>query len=382
VQIEHSYINNFIGQDVEGREVVRILEQLGFGVRIFESSFIVTIPPFRHDVNHSQDIIEELVRIIGIDNISSKALNFSEIRVINSFYEKYKKRTHFRQKAASIGFFETIHYFFDNKSLMQKYGIDTVKNELDVTNPITNELNTLRTTLVLNLINSASRNIKFGKKGVKLFEVGKVVLQDAKQIEKIAFIFSGEVEAPAVSNHGKPKTVDFFEFAKQISMAVGEIELQKSEEKSKILSPYESSRVFIDGCDVGFMARVHLELEKEFDLPKTYICELSFDELRYEKIIASPYSKFPSLSRDLSLIIPKELSFSTIREHLDTVLPKEVIGFAPIDIYESQQLGDDRSVTVKFHLQSPLKTLQEEQILTIMDMILVSLKDKFGIGMR
>ncbi len=382
VQIEHTYINSFIGQDIEKREVVRILEHLGFGVREFDDSFIVTIAPFRYDVNHSQDIIEELVRIIGIDNIKSKALNFSETRVINSFYKAYKKRTHFRQKSASLGFFETIHYFFDNKSLMQKYDVDTVKSELDITNPITNELNTLRTTLILNLINSTSRNISFGKKSVKLFEVGKVVDKNRDEKNKIAFIFSGETQSASVSNHGKPKTVDFFEFAKQISMVVGEFQLEKSESECKVLSPYESARVLIDGAKVGFMARVHIELEQEFNLPKTYICELDFDMLKYELIIASSYSKFPSLSRDLSLIIPKEIKFSTIREHLNTILPKEVVSFAPIDVYESKELEDDRSVTVKFHLQSEKQTLQDEQIVTIMENILSSLKDKFGIGMR
>ena len=383
VKVEHEFINSFIGQDIEALKISQILEHLGFSVKKVDSAFIITIPPFRHDVNHQQDIIEELVRIIGIDNITSKALNFTEsVQIRNKPYERYKKRTHFRHKAAGVGFFEAIHYFFDNRELMEKYNLEVVDSKLDLKNPITIELNTLRSTLLLHLINSASRNIKFGKKSVKLFEIGQTVNSQREERSRISFIFSGEVEAGSVSNHGKPQAIDFFKFSQLISKTVGKIELQSAEDENSLVSPYEYARVFIDGEDIGFIARVHVRVEKEFDLPKSYICELDFKKLKYENIDATPYSKFPALTRDLSLIIPESIKFSKIRKYLDGMLPKEVIGFAPMDIYESKELGDSQSVTVKFEIQSDDKTLQEEQITTIMSDILDGLKEKFGIGIR
>ncbi len=383
IKVEHKFINNFIGQDIASTDIVSILDHLGFGIKPVDGSFMITIPPFRHDVMHKQDIIEELVRIVGIDNIKSKALNFTEsMQIKNEAYTVYKKRIHFRHQSVGVGFFEAIHYFFDNKELMEKYNLQSLDNRLDLTNPITNELNTLRSTLLLHLINSASRNIKFGKKSVKLFEIGKVV--DAQRTEKnrISFIFSGEVEAGSVSNHGKPEEIDFFKFSQLISKIVGKIELQTGKDDNKLVSPYEYARVLVAGEDIGFIGRVHVKIEQEFDLPRSYICELDFDKLKYDLITAVAYSKFPALTRDLSLIIPKSIKFSEIRTHLTEVLPKEVIGFAPMDIYESQELGDNQSVTVKFEIQSSEQTLQEEQITTIMSNILDSLKEKFGIGIR
>ncbi len=382
VKLEHSFINDFIGQEILSAEISKILEKLGFKVKRVDDLFIVTVPIFRHDVSNREDIIEELVRIIGIDNIRSKALNFSESRRLNEAYVEYKKRNHFRYKAASIGFFESIHYFFDNLSLTQKYDLEVVKKELDLTNPITNELNTLRTTLIMNLLNSCSKNIKFGKKSVKLFEIGSVVDQNRQESRKLSFVFSGEREAYSVTNRAKPKNIDFFEFAKFISMVVGEIKLLEGENASKIVSPYEYARVISCDKDIGYIARVHVKLEKELDLLPTYICELDFDGLKYENITALPYSKFPALSRDLSLIVPKSLKFSTIRACLDKISPKEVIFYAPIDVYESSELGDNLSVTVKFELQSMDKTLEEEQIVNIMDKILLGLKEELGIGIR
>jgi phenylalanyl-tRNA synthetase beta chain len=382
VKIEHKFINDFIGEEIEPTKITEILSHLGFSFRAVDNVFAVTIPPYRTDVKNRQDIIEELVRIIGIDNIKSEPLAFKEARRLGSSYESYKKRIHFRDKAAGIGFFEAVHYFFDNLFLMQKYGITSVKDELDVANPITKELNTLRTTLLLHAINSSSRNIKFGKRSVKLFEIGRVVDENRVEQNRISFIFSGEVEAPSVNNHGKPKEIDFFEFSKMISQVVGEFELQKAEDKNLLVSPYEYARVIIDGKDAGFIGRAHVSVEEEFDLPRTYICELDFDMLVYERVIVKAYSKFPALSRDLSLLVPKSMKFSEIREHLNSILPDEVISFAPIDIYESEELGDNLSVTVKFHIQSFEHTLEDEQITAIMQNITDSLKEKFGIMIR
>nr|MCH9812365.1 phenylalanine--tRNA ligase subunit beta [Campylobacterota bacterium] len=382
IKVEHQFINSFIGQDISSQKIITILTHLGFDVRAEEDAFMITIPAFRHDVCHAQDVIEELVRITGIDNIASKALTFKESHQINETYVRYKKRTHFRHKAASIGFFESVHYFFDNKALMDKYELPILNEALDVTNPITNELTTLRSTLLLHLINSASRNAKFGKKSIRLFEIGRVVNTSRGEQSKIAFIFSGEREAPSVDNHGKPALINFFEFAKMVSSVVGKFTLEESDVYNPLVSPYEYANVIIEGKRVGFIARTHIKLEQEFDLSNSYVCELDFDLLKYDKIIAKAYSKFPALSRDLSLLVPKEIKFSAIRNFLAKALPQEVISFAPIDIYESEDLGDLHSVTVKFHLQSETQTLQDEQITAIMDTILVQLKEKFGIGMR
>lgn len=382
IKIDHKYINDFIGQDTNASKIVQILQHLRFLVKIDGDSFIVGIPKFRHDVQNRQDIIEELVRIIGIDNIKSKALTFTQNRELDDTQDSYKKGTYLRAKAASIGFFECVHYFFDNKELMQKYNLPIIKEELDVTNPITNELNTLRSTLLLHLINSSSANIKFGKKSVKLFEVGRVIDENRDEHKKISFIFSGEVESASVDNSGKPKTISFFKFAKMISMVVGEFTLENGENENSLVSPYEYARVIIDGKDIGFIARTHIKIEKEFDLAKSYICELDFDKIKNDLVIVDEYSKFPALSRDLSLVIPKDLKFSKIRKFLRTVIPHQVISFAPIDIYESKDLGDNLSLTVKFNIQSNTQTLKEEQIVSIMDDILLNLKDKFGIGIR
>jgi len=382
LEIEPNYIENFIGYRIELNVIESILRRLGFGCEFVDEKIKVTIPKFRADIEHSQDIVEEIVRIVGIDNIKSKPLEFVEKRRLNKIYDLYKKRIKYRQKAAGSGFFESVHYFFDNKELMRKFGIDTLDDELDLLNPITAELNTLRTTLVLNLIKSASYNIKNSYKSVRLFELGSVVDAKRDQSEKMAFIFCGQIEDAFVSNHGKPEDINFFAFCRKISSVIGKFELRKSEDNKALLSPYEQAKIIIDKEEIGFIARVHADVEREFDLPKTYVCEVDFKSLRSGIIEAENYSKFPSLNRDLSLLVPKRFSFGDIKEKLNTLLPKEIKSFYPIDIYESEELGDSVSLTVRFEMGSDEKTLKEDEITSLMQNILEVLKENFNIGIR
>ncbi len=382
LNVSFERINNFIGQDIDSFKVINILEKLRFVIETKDNGIDIKVPTFRHDISHDQDIIEEIVRIVGIDNIVSTPFTFAEKSKMNDSYKSYKKRNYFRAKAAARGYFEAVHYFFDSKEKMEKYNLETIPSNLDLLNPITKELNTLRSSLLLHLLNSASRNLKHGKKGVKLFEVGRVINSNRDEFSRISFIWSGDKESASVSNHGKPNEIDFMSFASDISAVVGDIKLEVGSDNNSLVNPYEYAKVLISGEAVGFMARVHVDVESDYDLPTTYICELDFDKVIYEKVIACDYSKFPSLSRDLSFVTPKEMKFREIRDYLSSVLPDEVIGVYPIDLYESEELGDHVSLTVKFILQSKEKTLEEADITSIMNNIMDGLRENMNVGIR
>ena len=382
LKITHAYIESFIGQKVDMGEVVSILNRLGLECQVQESYLIVEIPDFRTDIHHNQDIIEEIVRFIGIDNIVSKPLEIVEKRRLNPSYDLYKKRIKYRTKAAGAGFFESVHYFFTNKKLLEKYNLEILDDSLDLSNPISEELNTLRTTLAMHLIESAAKNIKNGQKSVALFELGRVVDSSRQEHEKMAFIFSGNLEDAGLHNHGKPEEVSFFTFTDKISAVLGDFTLVKPQEESALFSPYEYARVVVEGKDIGYIARLHANAEKDFDLPRTYLCEVDFAGLKDEIVLAKQYTKFPSLTRDLSLIVPKEVSFDVIKTKLTPLVAKEIQSFYPIDLYESEELGGNISLTVRFEIQSDEKTLTEEEITTMIDQVLSLLKEHFDIGMR
>ena len=377
-------LRDIIGEEIPKERVIQILKRLGFGVifKTEQSTMNIIVPPHRHDVVNIQDVCEEIVRIVGIDNITSKPLVFAEKDKMNDSYHNFQKRKMYRHRAVGVGFFETLHFVFDHRERIEKYGLKTIYKKREITNPITNELDTLRPSLIPNLLESVSRNVKFGKKSIKLFEVGTTFDKSREETMNIAFVFSGEIESPKVSNHGKPSIIDFFKFADNISKIVGSFELKTAKCKDKLSSPYEYARVILNGNDIGYISRVHLNIEKELDLSRTYICELDMNALEYERKEALAYSKFPESIRDLSLMVSKEMQFNELKTYINSIAPKEMIKLYPIDVYEDESFGDKISLTLKFHFQSSEKTFEDEDVSNMIDEMLKSIQEKFGITVR
>jgi len=194
-----------LGKKIEKGEILNILTALGFRVHSSaEDAFGVTVPKFRHDIENIYDVTEEIVRIIGINNIEDRPMKFFEKDRLNSITNKFFIKKNLKQRAISASFFETVSYAFCDKKLLQKYGFKSVKDELDIINPITEDLNTLRTTLLINLLSAVRRNINYSKKSIALFEIGTVFDENREEKELFSLVFSGQREKESVINSGKP----------------------------------------------------------------------------------------------------------------------------------------------------------------------------------
>ena len=377
-------LNKMVGEEISKTRVVDILKNLGFGV-VFnheQETLKIVVPAFRHDIVNKQDICEEIVRMVGIDNIKSKPLLFFQSAKHNQSYKNFKKRQSYRCKAASNSFFESLHFVFDDKNRNMKYGLPSVIDGLDVLNPITIELNSLRTSLIPNMLDSVNKNIKYGKKSISLFEIGTVFNHDRKENVKIAFVFSGEENYADISNHGKPSEIDFYSFAKKISNIIGKFDLIEDAPTTKLSNPYEHALVLKDGIELGYISRLHSNVQNDFDLYKTYICELDFDKLLFEKKIVKPYSNFQAISRDLSLLIPLDMPYFKIDSFIKSLQIENLIGFSAVDLYKNKDLGKYASLTIKLNFQAPDKTLKDEDIVDAIEKILSKLKKEFGVNIR
>lgn len=378
-------IDKIIGQDISKSDIARILTSLGFGVKINgNDTFTITIPNFRHDIKNIADITEEIVRIIGIDNIQSKPLLIREHSNINKTSQSLTLKNELRTKAISNSFYETITYVFSNRELLSKYNFETVIDKKDILNPIVHELNTFRTTLALNLVQAVSHNVKQGFRSIALFEAGVKFDKNRDESKSLSFIFSGDKESQMVKNGGKPEPIDFFEFANKISNIIGDFELEPIKEiTNDFIHPYQNGNIILKDQIVGCIYKLHPQVAKDFDISSdTYIAEIDFDKLSSEIILANSISKYQSSKRDLSIIAPKDMEYKTIKNVIKSLDIPEIKQFNLVDIYSDEKLGDDESLTIKFFLQSDLKTLEEEDITTIMDKILEALKDELNIGLR
>jgi len=383
ISIKKEEIDSFIGADIDKTKITNILKNLGFGVQKSKSdTFVLEIPRYRHDIKNKQDIVEEIVRLVGIDNIPSKPLNFHEANRLSDDYFYYKKKQFYRQKSAANGFYEALHFAFDAKEELEAYNFEVVQEELALLNPIVNTLDTLRPTLLNWLIKSASKNKKNGYTRINLFELGSVFDTQRNESMRLSFLWSGAIERDTLRNHGKPSSVDFEFFVQKIADVIGSFELQPYQTKHTLSHKYQCGAIYQDGKFVGEVFRLHPLIEKEFDLDTTYLCELNFEALPYSLKTAQKISKYQASFRDLSLLVAKELPYNALSDAIESLEIAELKRFYPVDKFEDEKLGDNLSLTLRFVLQSDEKTLEEEDITSAMDKILEQLKEKFGVELR
>jgi phenylalanyl-tRNA synthetase beta chain len=383
VSITKQEIDDIIGSKIDKTVLGKILKNLGFNTsKSSADSFVINVPQFRHDIVNKQDIVEEIVRMVGIDNIPSKPFILTEDNRLEDNYFEYKKRSIFRHRGASNGFYESVHFVFDEKKILNSYGFETTVKELELLNPIVQTLDTLRPTLLTGLLKAASFNVKNGYSSVRLFEIGSVFTPTRQESYNMAFIFSGEKENENLANAGKPAKVDFSYFVQKISDVIGAVELRKKETSHSLSHDYQTAEILMAGEVVGELFRVHPSVEKDYDLDITFMCEIDFAKIPYELKTAHKTSKYQASFRDLSVIMPLSMSYEKVKNVIQNINVTNLVRFYPVDKYSDETLGEDMSLSLRFVLQSNEKTLEEEDITSVMETILKALSDELGIGLR
>ena len=383
VSITLEEINAFIGMRVDKTKITQILKNLGFNIGKSQGdSFVIVVPRFRHDIVNKQDVVEEIVRLVGIDNIESKPFVFAEADRLEDDYMAYKKRRTYRHRAAQSGFYESVHFVFNERKQLESYGFECVKPSLELLNPIVNTLDTMRPTLLMGLIESASQNAKVGRKQVKLFEVGSVFNPEREESLRMGMIFSGDLRRDSLSNGGKPSAVTFEHFVQEVSDIIGDFTLRPVETSHTLSHPYQSAQIVIGETVAGQLFKLHPEVQKNFDLQDTYLCEVDFDALPFALRQAEPFSRFQASFRDLSVLMPESMRYERIKAVITQSKSAEVTRFYPVDRYRDENLGENVSLTLRFVLQSPEKTLEEEDITSAMSGILDALESELGLALR
>ncbi|PUD75475.1 phenylalanine--tRNA ligase subunit beta, partial [Helicobacter pylori] len=222
-------ITEILGLAVEEEKIQGILKNLGFKVSVKVSNskpqiLEVVAPNFRHDIKTIQDIAEEILRFVGIDNLASKPLHCVSSKNSNPHYETHRFFENLKHKALACGFKEVIHYVFYSKEKQQKLGFEVLEDPLELQNPITTELNTLRTSLVCGLLDASLRNKNLGFKSIALYEKGSVYNSKREEIQKLGFLVSGLQKKESYPD-AKGKAWDFYSFAECVSKVIGDFSL-------------------------------------------------------------------------------------------------------------------------------------------------------------
>ncbi|WQU09147.1 phenylalanine--tRNA ligase subunit beta [Helicobacter pylori] len=377
-------ITEILGLAVEKEKIQSILKNLGFKVSVKEPNskpqiLEVIVPNFRHDIKTIQDIAEEILRFVGIDHLISKPLHCVSSKNSNPHYETHRFFENLKHKALACGFKEVIHYVFYSKEKQQKLGFEVLEDPLELQNPITTELNTLRTSLVCGLLDASLRNKNLGFKSIALYEKGSVYNAKREEVQKLGFLVSG-LQKKESYHDAKGKAWDFYSFAECVSKVIGDFSLEKLTIQTPINHPYQSAKIIQNNEIIGVIAKIHPKVIQELDLFESYYAEIDASKLKRPAMLLKPFSIYPSSVRDLTLIIDENTAFSRIKKALKNAQIPNLSEILPLDIFKESD--NTIALSVRCVIHSLEKTLNDEEVNSAVQKALEILEKEFNARLK
>ncbi len=377
-------ITEILGLVIEAEKIQSILKNLGFKVSAKEPNskpqiLEIVVPNFRHDIKTIQDIAEEILRFVGIDNLVSKPLNCVSSKNSNPHYDTHRFFENLKHKALACGFKEVIHYMFYSKEKQQKLGFEVLEDSLELQNPITTELNTLRTSLVCGLLDASLRNKNLGFKSIALYEKGSVYNAKREEVQKLGFLVSGLQKKESYPD-AKGKAWDFYSFAECVSKVIGDFSLEKLTTQTPINHPYQSAKIIQNHEIIGVIAKIHPKVIQELDLFESYYAEIDAFKLKRPAMLLKPFSIYPSSVRDLTLIIDENTAFSKIKKALEDAQIPNLSEILPLDIFKESH--NSIALSVRCVIHSLEKTLNDEEVNSAVQKALEILEKEFNARLK
>ncbi|MDM5525187.1 phenylalanine--tRNA ligase subunit beta [Staphylococcus aureus] len=369
IDITADKINRTIGFDLSQNDIVTIFNQLGFDTEINDDVITVLVPSRRKDITIKEDLIEEVARIYGYDDIPSTLPVFDKVTSGQLTDRQYKTRM-VKEVLEGAGLDQAITYSLVSKEDATAFSMQQ-RQTIDLLMPMSEAHASLRQSLLPHLIEAASYNVARKNKDVKLFEIGNVFFANEEgelpdQVEYLSGILTGDY----VVNQwqGKKETVDFY-LAKGVVDRVSEkLNLEFSYRRADIdgLHPGRTAEILLENKVVGFIGELHPTLAADNDLKRTYVFELNFDALMAVSvgyINYQPIPRFPGMSRDIALEVDQNIPaadlLSTIHAHGGNIL-KDTLVF---DVYQGEHLEKGKkSIAIRLNYLDTEETLTDERV--------------------
>jgi len=403
-------VKRLSGLKVNIDEILKVLKALGFECQEgdSDSQILVSAPYWRSDIKCSADIVEEVVRIIGYEKIPITRLG-SPLPQQKSKLSPAAQRSNLKEKLHNIltgfGFQEILTYSLVSLEKLQKLSpkLELKIPPLKVANPMTREQEYLRTSLRAGLLATLAHNQKFEQAGIRLFEIGKVFLpqhphviaSEAKQPqeerelpqekEMLCAVLSGS--RAELSWQADKEPLDFFDTKGIVENLLNHLGLKVSFDigDDEILFPGRGANIIVEDDKVGIVGDVHPRVAQAFELSNN-ICLIEID---LEKLLAKitvtkeyqPIPRFPSVTRDLALVIDEQVSYGRVEEIIQSFpLITQITLF---DLYRGEQIPEGKkSFAIRIIYQSPSHTLTDEEVDQTQEQVIARLHQELGATLR
>jgi phenylalanyl-tRNA synthetase beta chain len=390
VSVNEHDVKRLLGIDLKLDAIKKCLDLLGLPCKIKGKNVLVDDPWWRNDINCTADLVEEVARITGYDNIPETMLSSSlpcgESAPIVSFRQDLKSFL------VSTGFQEIITYPLTSQEVMQKLSASPDAKPVEmlkIANPMSRELEYLRTSLRMGVLSVLSRSQRIRENNIRLFEVAKVFIPRAKDLPRENEILCGLVDTvtPEVYWQSKPQPVDFY-FVKGVVetlLARFGIKADFVPGKDATLNPAKSADIMVGSNKIGVIGEVHPVVLKNFDVSDSaFLFELDVDKLvtlASKPLVFKAVSKYPSITRDIAMLVDAAVTYQKI---VDIVKAFSLVSDMQLfDLYEGKQVPEGKkSMAFRLTYQAADHTLKDEEVDKVQQRILERLSKELGATLR
>ena len=380
IDITFQNINDVLGSKISDEEILNVFRKLGFTYKANGEKVTVTVPSRRLDISIKEDLIEEVSRMYGVDNIEGK---LPVVPMRKGSYDKTQREI--RNKMIALGLNETLSYVLINNKEVNGYTLDKFE-PLKLLDPITEDRDTLRYSMIPSLYKIYEYNYARGQKDVSIFEIGKGFYKKGEvygEDTKLCALMTGKYSLGLDNT----KNVDFYTI-KGVTEEVldylgyaGRYSFMK-QEMPKEMHPGQSAYINVNGTNVGIIGKLHPNVTKE----DVYVLEINLDELFKKKVGKMKYkeiSKFPSVKKDVAFVVDKALTSKDIEKVIKNAGGSLLTEIEVFDVYTGITIGiDKKSIAYSLIFSDNKKTLTDEEVNNLMQKVMDNVCKKFGAEVR
>lgn len=386
VNLNLKQVHQLLGYEVDADFVVETLGRLGLSVEGDATAWQVTPPSYRFDISIAEDLVEEVARIYGYDNIPTQ---FPTLDIQLKPQQDQLSLQQLRQTLVSLGYQEAISFSFADEKLEKQLNPKVAL--LALANPISSDLAVMRSTLLSSLIPCVQYNLNRQQSRVRLFETGlrfdyenASSIAELKQIPTLGFIATGS-NLPE-QWHSKAQALDFYDIKGEVERLLAVSRLQASFVKATQpwLHPGQSANIIVNQQVIGYVGRLHPSLESELDLGVTWVSELDLDALLQPYVSNfTELSRFPSVRRDIAVLIGANISIDEIQHTIQTSAGELLSQSWLFDVYKGQGIeAGQRSLAFALLWQHPTRTLEDAEIKEGVQRVIDALQSTFKATLR
>ena len=390
INLRVNRVNDILGTSIDINQISRCLEKYSFKCKIVdENNISVSVPSFRLDVNREIDLIEEVARSYGYDNIDPiNLLSYSVYRP-NQLHENLDS---IKSLLVGFGFNEVINYSFIPDSICDICNIDKSQCVI-LQNPLSNLYNLMRPNMLFSLLSSLVYNYSIGNSDLSLFEVGKIYKNNresanlSSETNSLGFIFSG-IKIESGFGIIKPIKYDFYDLVSYVKSIFNKFNMDINFELKSVDHLENYYQIISNNHNIGYLGTVvkskFSKLLPNIKLVKSdiFYCELNLENLKSTKKVLKFESSFPSIIRQYNFICSKKLSFADIFNYINNfdISINEVL---VKDVYEDSKMNpEEHSVLIEIKYRLESRTLSAEEIEKLEKNLLENLSSKFKIRIK